>query len=77
MAKVPLVRPRFVLEDKPKLGWRSVFLVNPLGQLLHSEPVCAYPVEEHDWFGKWIVEQKVPIELPDVASPKQENGSKK
>jgi len=66
-AKGSMVQPRFVLEEKPKIGWRSVFLVNAMGALLSTEPVCAYPVEEHDWFGKWIVEQSVPIQLPDVA----------
>jgi len=76
MAKAPLVRPRFVLEDRPRLGWRSVFLVNTLGQLLTTEPVCAYNVPEHDWFGAWIVEQRVPIELPDVAPSKTEKNGK-
>ncbi len=72
MAKLPLVTPRFALEEKPKMGWRSVFLVNALGQLLNTEPVCAYPVDEHEWFGKWIVDQAVPVQVPDVASTRQE-----
>ncbi len=74
MGKLQMVRPRFVLEDTPKLGWRSVFLVNALGQLLNTEPVCAYPERYHEWFGEWIVRQEVPFELPDVAPPKRENG---
>jgi hypothetical protein len=71
-ARGNMVQPRFALEEKPKMGWRSVFLVNPLGQLLNTEPVCAYPVDEHDWFGKWIVEQTVPVQVPDVAPERKE-----
>jgi len=71
-AKSIMVQPRFALEEKPKMGWRSVFLVNAMGALLSTEPVCAYPVEDHDWFGKWIVEQRVPVQLPDVAPDKHE-----
>jgi len=66
-AKGPLVTPRFALEEKPKMGWRSVFLVNAAGALLATEPVCAFPVEESEWFGKWIVEQRVPVQVPDIA----------
>lgn len=76
-----MVRPKFVLEDKPKLGWREVYLVNERGRRLGTEAVCAYPVEEHDWFGKWLVKQEVPVELPDVEeqakkilATKKENG---
>lgn len=66
MGKPTMVRPRFILEDQPSMGWRSVYLVNEAGQLLNTEPVCAYPIQYHDWFGLWIVKQDVPIELPDV-----------
>jgi len=72
MAKSPMVQPRFALEDKPKMGWRSVFLVNAMGVLLNTEPVCAFPADDHEWFGKWIVEQKVPMQLPDVTPSRQE-----
>jgi len=71
-AKSVIVQPRFALEEKPKMGWRSVFLVNAAGDLLNTEPVCAYPENYHDWFGKWIVAQDVPVQLPDVAPTRQE-----
>jgi hypothetical protein len=71
-AKGHMIQPRFALEEKPEMGWRSVFLVNAMGALLSTEPVCAYPVEEHDWFGKWIVAQTVPVQLPDVAPDRKE-----
>ena len=67
-----MVQPRFALEEKPKMGWRSVFLVNAMGQLLSVEPVCAFPVDEHDWFGTWIVQQVVPLQVPDVPPDRQE-----
>jgi hypothetical protein len=71
MAKGPMVTPRFILEEKPKMGWRYVFLANAAGMLLSTEPVCSFPVDEHPWFAKWILEQRVPVELPDVATDRK------
>jgi hypothetical protein len=69
MAKPSFVQPRFVLEDRPKMGWRSVYLANDAGMLLNTEPVCSYPVGYHPWFGEWLTKQRVPMELPDVIPP--------